>query len=282
MKKIFSWILGIFTIFFIFFEQSFSATLSFVTKDGSVFCETDTFDGQYKLCDVEQMASPHLGQTWRYGPQLIETKQAKICVEKGKEVDGGLCGIEKSTEKIFTNTGILMENQSGIKNNSHTGDSLVVMPALTGSTNTGTDIIIENNIDTQLPLVVSDSGSIDNIYILHGRYIIDSLQASFFACIWTIPNRSCAMDTQLIMQSIENIGIYLVWGIFLFICFCCIFWWMMFVHALSNPISYKIVWILVIFIFSILGAIAYYFIVNRPYVAAQLSLLPPKPLSFFD
>ncbi len=287
MKKILFWIFGICIISFVLFESSFAATLSFVTKDGTVFCETDTFDGQYKVCNPEQMVSPDLGQSWRYGPQLVETPQAKICVEKGREVDKSLCGvIETQVSTVVTKTGIMIEDQPGSEDIiSSTGESLVIpVVALTGTINSGSVVPVSGSVAPTVTTSLASSGTDDlgNIYIINGWEIIQSLQSSFLACIWSIPNAPCAVDSSRIMQSIENIGIYLIWGILLFVGFCCIFWWMMFVHVLLNPISNKILWIFVMLIFSIFGAIAYYIIVNRSYITAQLTALPPKPPSFFD
>ncbi len=282
MKKIFFWILGIFTIFFLLFGQSFAVTLSFIAKDGSVFCETNTFDGQYKLCSTEQKSSSNLGKSWRYGPQIVETPKAKICIEKGREIDESVCRIKIYTDAIVVNTGILIKNQSGSENISQTGNTVVLELDSTGSTATDTNTIINTNTGTAASPTIYNSDSTDKVNVSNVSDIIQSLRTSFLACIWTIPDTACAIDSSRIMKSVESIGIYFVWWIFLFVCFCCIFWWIMFIHALWNPGSYKVVWILIILIFSIFGATIYHFRVRRPYIAAQLALLPPKPPSFFD
>lgn len=45
--------------------------------------------------------------------------------------------------------------------------------------------------------------------------------------------------------------------------FAVVFWIMMLFHAILNPIKYKILWILALFVFNIFGALAYYFSVKR-------------------
>ncbi|MEK7585128.1 MAG: PLDc N-terminal domain-containing protein [Patescibacteria group bacterium] len=59
-----------------------------------------------------------------------------------------------------------------------------------------------------------------------------------------------------------------------------IFWLMMLIHAIKHPIEYKPVWILVLLLTGLLGAIIYYFAVKRrtPSLApAQTVVTPPTP-----
>lgn len=44
-----------------------------------------------------------------------------------------------------------------------------------------------------------------------------------------------------------------------------IFWVLMLIHAISKPIKSKAVWILILLIFGIIGAIIYYFAVKREF-----------------
>ena len=44
-----------------------------------------------------------------------------------------------------------------------------------------------------------------------------------------------------------------------------VFWLMMLIHAATHPIENRALWIIVIVVFSFLGAIVYYFAVKRPY-----------------
>jgi hypothetical protein len=48
----------------------------------------------------------------------------------------------------------------------------------------------------------------------------------------------------------------------------------MLIHAISNPIPNKTVWIIVIFFGSLLGAIVYYFVIKKRYTVL---LVPPVP-----
>ena len=45
-----------------------------------------------------------------------------------------------------------------------------------------------------------------------------------------------------------------------------IFWLIMLIHAISNPIPNKVLWILIIFFLSFLGAVIYYFVIKRNYI----------------
>jgi hypothetical protein len=64
---------------------------------------------------------------------------------------------------------------------------------------------------------------------------------------------------------------FLGWGIggillcFAFFLFITIFWIMMLVHAIKYPIEHKPIWILILLITGILGAIVYYFAVKKNY-----------------
>ncbi len=53
--------------------------------------------------------------------------------------------------------------------------------------------------------------------------------------------------------------------VLLFTIACFIFWIMMLVHAVSKPIKSKPLWIIVILLFGIIGAIVYYFAVKRSF-----------------
>lgn len=56
-------------------------------------------------------------------------------------------------------------------------------------------------------------------------------------------------------------------GLVLFVAFlsiaCLVFWIVMLIHAISKPIKSKALWILILLLFGILGAIVYYFAVKR-------------------
>jgi len=68
-------------------------------------------------------------------------------------------------------------------------------------------------------------------------------------------------------------GVAIVLGIISILWF--IFWLMMLVHAATKPIENKAMWIILIVIFSGLGAIVYYFVVKRKFNKAVQQ--PPTP-----
>lgn len=49
-----------------------------------------------------------------------------------------------------------------------------------------------------------------------------------------------------------------------------IFWLVMLIHALSNPIPNKILWVAVIFFVSFIGAVIYYFVIKRSYTSIMV------------
>ena len=73
MKKTLFWIICIIISLLVFGEQSYAATAFFTTKDGRVFCESDTFDGSYMLCTKDQSTGTGLIKAERYSPRLVET-----------------------------------------------------------------------------------------------------------------------------------------------------------------------------------------------------------------
>ena len=56
-----------------------------------------------------------------------------------------------------------------------------------------------------------------------------------------------------------------------------IFWIMMFVSAIKNQFEHKPLWIIVLFIGNIVGAIAFYFAVHRPIKATRRTAQPTQP-----
>ncbi len=73
MKKTLFWIFCITIFSFIFGELLFASTAFFTTKDGRVFCETDTFDGSYRICTKKQSTGTGLIKAERYNPRLVDT-----------------------------------------------------------------------------------------------------------------------------------------------------------------------------------------------------------------
>ncbi len=63
------------------------------------------------------------------------------------------------------------------------------------------------------------------------------------------------------------VGVMLIFVLFIvLVCLAAlIFWVLMLIHAISKPIKSKAVWILILLIFGIIGAIIYYFAVKREF-----------------
>ena len=57
-----------------------------------------------------------------------------------------------------------------------------------------------------------------------------------------------------------------------------VIWILMLVHAIKHPIKDKPLWIIVLLVGQGIGAIIYYFVVKRHYVAAPIAAsVPPAP-----
>ena len=52
-----------------------------------------------------------------------------------------------------------------------------------------------------------------------------------------------------------------------------VFWIKMLIHAVKNPIEHKPLWIIILLLFGIIGAIIYYFAVKKSFIA--ISTAPP-------
>ncbi|MBT9148300.1 MAG: hypothetical protein DDT32_02072 [Syntrophomonadaceae bacterium] len=72
-------------------------------------------------------------------------------------------------------------------------------------------------------------------------------------------------------------GITILWllmiglGLALFV-----FWIMMFISAVKNQFKHKPLWIIILFIGNIIGAIAFYFVVHKPIKAAKRTAQPTQ------
>jgi hypothetical protein len=67
---------------------------------------------------------------------------------------------------------------------------------------------------------------------------------------------------------IGNILGFGLFFLFLFLAisiFCLVFWILMLVHAISKPINQKAIWILILLLFGIIGALVYYFAVKKDF-----------------
>ncbi len=57
-----------------------------------------------------------------------------------------------------------------------------------------------------------------------------------------------------------------------------VFWIMMIVHAASNQIENKPMWIIIMVLTGVIGALVYYFVVKRQYISPPSSAtMPPTP-----
>jgi len=56
-----------------------------------------------------------------------------------------------------------------------------------------------------------------------------------------------------------------------------IFWLMMLIHAASNPIENKALWIVILIFTGIIGAVVYYFVVKRAMGKGGQPLVPTSP-----
>lgn len=74
-------------------------------------------------------------------------------------------------------------------------------------------------------------------------------------------------------------GIYLFIGFWLIFLAGFIFWIFMLVHAFSNPIPDKVLWIAVIFFLSFIWAIIYYFVIKRRYQVVLVEKVVPTSIS---
>ncbi len=67
------------------------------------------------------------------------------------------------------------------------------------------------------------------------------------------------------LGGIIAVGLGFIFFILILALASCVFWIVMMVHAISKPIKSKAVWILILLIFGVIGAIVYYFAVKREF-----------------
>lgn len=63
------------------------------------------------------------------------------------------------------------------------------------------------------------------------------------------------------------IGIFIAWIVIVIA--ASVFWLMMLIHAASHPIENKALWVVVIVVFNLVGALVYYFAVKRPFTKSM-------------
>lgn len=56
-----------------------------------------------------------------------------------------------------------------------------------------------------------------------------------------------------------------------------VFWLMMIIHAASKPIENRPMWIVLMVLTGVVGALIYYFVVKRSFVENNSSITPPRP-----
>ncbi len=277
MKKVLFWICCLVVSFGFFYEYSFAATASFVTKDGRMFCETDTLNGMYSLCTASQVSGTGLLIAERYGPRLVETPTEKICVEDGKEVAVASCQSDTATLTVVPlATSGSVETASSSTATSAIEKSVVIADSVPPVHQASTETPVWPPVWQVTPATPIDEGvAIDN-------GIMHSLNALYTSCIQSTSTITCSAALGNIGAAIVEKGTFFILCLSIIFVVCFVFWCNMLMHAVKNPIPGKIIWIVVILMLSLLGAILYYFFGKRPYVAMIIASLPPAPPSFFN
>ncbi len=72
------------------------------------------------------------------------------------------------------------------------------------------------------------------------------------------------------------LGVFLILFIVFIVFASIIFWILMLIHAITKPIKTKAVWILILLLFGIIGAIIYYFTVKREFVKKDKTIKAEK------
>ena len=126
-------------------EELYATTTFFTSKDGKLFCETDSYDGSFAECDIASQKGNTLTKAVFPYPKLIETPTRQICVVSSIETDMSACQDEiDALKKVLGNTTVS-------RNNANTG-TMVSSEVLSGTiTNTASSTIaIAKNEVTQL------------------------------------------------------------------------------------------------------------------------------------
>lgn len=95
---------------------------------------------------------------------------------------------------------------------------------------------------------------------------------------------TCTLNGQIVScaQMAHDAKEFLGWGFGFFLFFIVlfllmfIFWIMMIVHAIRNPIEHKPLWILIMLLTGIIGAIIYYFAVKKDFTMPASPAVPPQ------
>jgi len=104
-----------------------------------------------------------------------------------------------------------------------------------------------------------------------------ALVGVFTGAVALAQEATCTLNGQQVPcdKMLEKAGGFLGWGIgvvfliglifFGLGIFCFVFWLLMLIHAASKPINDKVVWVVVIALTGIVGALIYYFVVKREF-----------------
>ena len=145
MKKIlFCFLCVVFSTVFLA-EELYATTTFFTSKDGKLFCETDSYDGSFVECDIASQKGNTLTKAVFPYPKLIETPTRQICVVSSIETDMSACQDEiDALKKALGNTMVP-------KNSINTGTVVSSGTLSSTTTNTGssTVTVVKNEV-TQL------------------------------------------------------------------------------------------------------------------------------------
>ena len=216
-----------------------------------MFCESHREDVEYLPCTQENIDRNDFVEAWFRWPKLMSTTTAwSICVKNGKEVNAMLCNdtsnfdpIEQSTVQSSNDAsgGVEVYELDMQENSSMTWKSIII------SWSTSNDISIQS--------WTLETSKIDNSSCTLNWQPIDCAEVAKTAGSWL----KTGLWTLLIIGTL-----FLAGGIF---------WLIMLIHAISNPIPNKVLWVAVIFFLSLLGAVIYYFVIKRKYT----SVMVPNP-----
>ena len=79
------------------------------------------------------------------------------------------------------------------------------------------------------------------------------------------------------VKTAAGVGIGIFLAIVIVLILAAIFWVIMLVHAIRNPIKSKAVWVLILLLTGIIGAVVYYFAVKRKFNKSVVQILPASP-----
>ena len=85
----------------------------------------------------------------------------------------------------------------------------------------------------------------------------------------------CEEFGEAVGESFGALGIGIIIVVFLIGLLCTVFWVMMIVHAASKPVENKAVWIILMLLTGVVGALIYYFAVKRNFDSASLPPATP-------